>query len=68
VAAAALRNAFLDLINDDTQGDAACRLAAQLMDCADVLPYEYCEMLELPAGTTFGQAAERVRTTLGCQP
>jgi hypothetical protein len=62
-----VRNAFLDLINDDTQGAAACELAARLLECDDVLPYEYCEMLDLPAGTTFGVAAERVRAGLGCE-
>jgi hypothetical protein len=62
-----VRNAFLDLINDDTQGQAACDLAARLLECEDVLPLEYCDMLDLPQGTTFGQAAIRVRATLGCQ-
>jgi hypothetical protein len=64
---AALRNAFLDLINDETQGEEACRLADQLTECEDVLPYEYCEMLELPEGSTFAQAAHKVRDMLGCQ-
>jgi hypothetical protein len=65
-APAHLRNAFIDLIEEDTQGEAACRLAAQLAECTDVLPLEYCEMLGLEAGSTFAQAAQRVRTTLGC--
>ncbi|MCA1645350.1 MAG: hypothetical protein LC797_07740 [Chloroflexi bacterium] len=61
-----LRNAFIDLIEDDTQGEAACQLAAQLMECSDPLPVEYCEMLDLPMGSTFGHAAHRIRATLGC--
>jgi hypothetical protein len=65
-APAHLRNAFIDLIEQDTQGEEACRLAAQLTECTDVLPLEYCEMLGLEAGSTFAQAAQRVRTTLGC--
>jgi hypothetical protein len=65
---ASVRNAFLDLINDETEGDEACGLAAQLTGCSDELPYEYCEILELPAGSTFGQAARKLRATLGCQP
>jgi hypothetical protein len=65
---ASVRNAFLDVINDETQGAEACGLAAQLTDCTDVLPYEYCEILELPAGSTFGQAARKVQASLGCQP
>jgi hypothetical protein len=63
---ASVRNAFLDLINDDSQGEAACELAAKLVDCADVLPFEYCEILAVPQGTTFGAAAEHIRATLGC--
>jgi hypothetical protein len=63
-----LRNAFLELIEEDRQGAAACELAAQLVQCTDVLPYEYCDMLGLSPGCTFGQAALRFRATLGCQP
>ena len=65
-APAHLRNAFIDVIEDDTRGDAACQLAEQLLECTDPLPVEYCEMLDLPAGSTFGQAARKVRITLGC--
>jgi len=65
-ASAHLRNAFIDLIESEMEGQEACRLAAQLVDCADVLPVEYCEMLDLPAGSTFAQAARMVRVTLGC--
>ena len=64
---ASVRNAFLDLINDETEGQAACDLAAQLLDCTDELPFEYCEILELPQGTTFAQAARHIRATLGCE-
>jgi hypothetical protein len=63
---ASVRNAFLDLINDETQGEEACRLVEQVSTCTDVLPYEYCEMLELPEGTTFAEAAARIRSTLDC--
>jgi hypothetical protein len=63
-----LRNAFLDLIENEARGDEACLLAEQLSECTDVLPFEHCEMLELPAGSTFAQAAEAVRASLGCQP
>jgi hypothetical protein len=64
---ASVRNAFLDLINDETAGQAACDLAAQLLECADELPFEYCEILELPEGSTFAQAAQQIRATLGCE-
>jgi hypothetical protein len=63
---AALRNAFLDLIEEETQGEAACRLTEQLSACTDTLPIEYCEMLGLPEGSTFAEAALKVRATLGC--
>jgi len=65
-APARLRNAFIELIDDDTQGDQACRIAQQLLECTDLLPVEYCEMLGLDPGSTFAQAARKVRATLGC--
>jgi hypothetical protein len=65
-APAHLRNAFLDLIDDETQGPEACQLVAQLVSCTDVLPDEYCQIVGLAPGSTFAQAAECLRTTLGC--
>jgi hypothetical protein len=65
---AQLRNAFLELIENEARGDEACRLAAQLSDCTDVVPFEHCEMLELPVGSTFAEAAASLRTSLGCPP
>jgi hypothetical protein len=62
-----LRNAFLDLIENDARGEAACHLVEQLGGCTDVLPFEYCEILGLPAGSTFAQAAGAVRALLGCE-
>jgi hypothetical protein len=66
-APASLRNAFLNLIDDDAQGEEACRLAERLVECTDVLPLEYCDMLALAEGSTFGQAARLVRANLGCE-
>jgi hypothetical protein len=63
---AQLRNAFLDLIENDAWGAQACHLAEQLTGCTDVLPFEHCEILDLPPGSTFAQAAHAVRITLGC--
>ena len=63
-----LRNAFLELIENDARGDDACGLAAQLSRCTDVLPFEHCEILNLPAGSTFAQAAATLRAVLGCPP
>jgi hypothetical protein len=65
-APAQLRNAFIDLIEQETRGDEACRLAGQLLDCTDLLPGEYCEMLGVAAGSTFAEAARTVHDKLGC--
>ena len=62
----ALRNAFLRLIDDETRGDKACELVAQLLDARDVLPQEYCDVLELAEGSTFGDAARKLAAELGC--
>ena len=64
---AALRNAFIALIEDDRAGDQEpCRLIEQLLPSTDALPQEYCEMLELEVGSTFGDAARKVRADFGC--
>jgi len=65
-APAHLRNAFLELIESDARGPAACELAEQLSACTDVLPVEYGEILGLPAGSTFAQAAATLRAALDC--
>lgn len=64
---AELRNAFLDVIENEREGPQACALAGQLLGCTDVLPYEHCDMLDLPIGSTFGQAALAFRRLLDCQ-
>jgi hypothetical protein len=63
---ARLRNAFLELLDGEPQGAAACELAAQLLGCTDVLPQEYCDVLGLPPGSTFAEAARALRAELGC--
>ena len=63
---AQLRNAFLELLDGDPQGEAACELAAQLLGCTDVLPQEYGDVLGLPPGSTFAEAARALRAELGC--
>jgi hypothetical protein len=63
-----LRNAFIDLLEDETQGgEEACQLLRQLVASTDTLPQEYCDMLELPEGSTFGDAARRLQAQLGCE-
>jgi hypothetical protein len=63
---ARLRNAFLTLLEEDQDGPEACELLSQLLESDDMLPREYCEMLDAPEGTTFGTAAQRVWSRLGC--
>lgn len=63
---ARLRNAFIDLIENDRDGPEACALLDELVESDDVLPREYCEMLGLDDGATFGAAARAVRSQLGC--
>ena len=64
---ARLRNAFLDLLEDEIHGNEACHLLRQLVASTDTLPQEYCDMLDLPEGSTFGEAARRVQAQLGCE-
>ena len=61
-----LRNAFIELIENETEGEEACQLLRQIVSSTDMLPQEYCDMLDLPAGSTFGDAARRVQADLGC--
>ena len=63
---AAVRNAFLELLDGEPSGEAACQLAAQLLGCIDVVPQEYADVLGLPPGSTFAQAATALRAELGC--
>jgi hypothetical protein len=36
-------------------------IAAQIRDCSDILPAFYCGELGLPLGSTYAQAARRIR-------
>jgi hypothetical protein len=63
---AKVRNAFLELLDSDPPGAGACELAAQLLGCGDLLPQEYGDVLGLPPGSTFDEAARRLREELGC--
>ncbi|GAC1314949.1 MAG: hypothetical protein NVSMB2_05320 [Chloroflexota bacterium] len=63
---ARLRNAFLNAIEEDQEGPEACELVSQLLESDDILPREYCEMLDAPEGTTFGAAAQAMSMRLGC--
>ena len=61
-----LRNAFLALLDGEPSGAAACELAAKLVASTDVLPQEYCDILELAPGSTFGEAARKLGDELAC--
>ena len=41
--------------------DRARWLVGQLWHCKDIMPSEYCEMLDLPRGSSFARAARRLR-------
>ena len=36
------------------------RVAGHVWNCTDVLPSDYCAALEIPAGSTYAQAARHV--------
>lgn len=58
----AVRDAFLDGVDHMFETGLTTRklilLCRQLRECTDVLPGVTCEMLEIPAGSTYGQAAD----------
>jgi hypothetical protein len=43
---------------------AVCWLLEQFTDCDDTLPSRECQLLELPPGSTYAQAAEDLKSTL----
>ena len=47
--------------------EAAPGSVSQLRECTAVLPFEHCEIMELPAGSTFAEAAQTIRVALGCE-
>lgn len=53
-----LRNAFLVSIEAGTPD---LTLAGRLWSCTDVLPRDACDDLDIPPGSTYAQAARRVR-------
>ena len=58
-ASAAMRDQFLAAL--DTNDHAlSTRLAKNLTGCANPLPGMICQQLELPNGSTYGSAAQRV--------
>ncbi len=58
-----LRDQFCELIESGEHGTPALqRLAGRLWNCTDTLPSDYCLCLALPGGTTYAQAARRLRS------
>lgn len=67
-----LRDAFIEGVERCQPGIAPIavdaelhRVAGVVWNCTDVLPGEYCQQLELPAGFTYAQAARRIRAPRG---
>ncbi|MDP9165814.1 MAG: hypothetical protein M3O32_07105 [Actinomycetota bacterium] len=59
-----LRDAFAERLADLSVplNDATlARLAGLLWNCTDVMPSGLCEDLELPAGSSYAQAARKLR-------
>ena len=52
--------AFLDWLFDFEAIDDAVALIQMVSDCHDPLPFEYCDNLGLPSGSSFGDAARVV--------
>jgi len=40
-------------------------LTGQLWNCTDCLPSEYCTVLDLQQGSTYAQAARKIRVEIG---
>ena len=53
-----IRDAFLESLDSD-KPDLA--LAGRLWNCTDILPSQYCSLLELPSGSTYAMAARVAR-------
>jgi hypothetical protein len=57
----AVRGDFLDAVDRMFENGFTTRklilLCRQLRECTDVLPGVTCELLEIPSGSTYGQAA-----------
>jgi hypothetical protein len=47
-------------INYEPEQWSARRLLGRMVHCTDVMPRETCDDIDLPAGTTYGRAAQHV--------
>jgi hypothetical protein len=70
-----LRDAFLEYLDEGSESDTVVVgeeervvplrwLIGQLWNCTDVLPSEYCSMLELEQGSTYAQAVRKIATEM----
>ncbi|MDM7856627.1 hypothetical protein [Cellulomonas alba] len=55
-----IRDAFTEAI-EDADPDALWRAAGRVWSCTDILPSSCCTLLDIPLGSTYAQAARRVR-------
>ena len=57
-APAELRDTFNASVEDGKPDRA---LASRLWSCTDIMPSEICDLLDLPAGSTYAEAAKSTR-------
>ena len=66
-----LRGAFCDWVDEgasaqqieiDDQSHPIDWLFGQLWNCSDIMPSEYCGVLEMRAGSTYARAVRKLRT------
>jgi hypothetical protein len=55
-----VRDAFLEAI-EDGEPSRMRSTAGKLWSCTDVLPSEYCSLLDIPQGSSYAQAARAIR-------
>lgn len=67
-----LRNAFLECLENWAKGQKTPErerltfreLTGKLWNCTDIMPGSECDLLDIPTGSTFAQAARNVRLSL----
>jgi hypothetical protein len=54
-----LRNDFLEVVESGTSGKDPRQLVGLLWNCTDVMPQAWCDLLEVPAGSSYAAGARR---------
>lgn len=68
-----LRDAFLECLENWAEGQKMPErerltfreLTGKLWNCTDIMPGSECDLLDIPTGSTFAQAAREIRRRLG---